>query len=82
MSYHFKGPEGTLFNYNADLSGNVQIFIPRNRMEITDRDGSGYVNIPGKDLLAFVAEYIRMEKISALENADMRSLFGLLPAEN
>ncbi len=56
----------TVFNFNSDFSGDV----------IIKRNGKT-VNVPGRDLLALIAEHIRREKISRLENAsDMQVLMG------
>ncbi len=54
------------FNYNSDLSGNVTI---------TTREGR--IDVPGCELVAFVAEYVRGQRINALESATTRELLGL-----
>ena len=55
---HFEGPDGTHFHSNSDLSGDV----------IISENGVQY-RVPGRDLLAFVANYVRDERIAALEHA-------------
>lgn len=56
----------TAFTFNSDLSGDVGI-----------RKGKNRISIPGSVLIDFVAEYVRNEKISALEQASTSELLGL-----
>ncbi len=60
---------GTTFHYNSDLSGDVIIVSP------------GYMDttVPAICLLEFVADYVRGEKIAALEQATTRQI--LLPTQ-
>lgn len=61
----FKGNE-TVFIAHGDLSGDVTI-----------KRGKKEIDIPGVDLIAFIAEHVRNEKISRLEQAeDMEVLMG------
>lgn len=59
-------PKGTRFHYNSDLSGNVIVMTPE-----------GEFHVPGDDLLAFVADYVREERIARLEQASAAELLGL-----
>lgn len=47
----------TTFICNPDLSGTVEIKTDNGRIEVV-----------GRDLIAFVADYVRREKIAALED--------------
>jgi hypothetical protein len=62
--HQIKTNSGTRFFYNHDLSG-----------EIIIEPSEGKVS--GGDLLEFVAEYIRQQRIRELENASVMSLLGL-----
>lgn len=63
-----KTPQAT-FLFNSDLSGDVII-----RRE----DGEdGEAAVPGVALLSFVAQYIRRERISAMEEMSDREILGL-----
>lgn len=57
----------TAFAFNSDLSGNVRITAANGRA----------IEIPGEHLLQFIANYVRSERISALEQADDRTVLGL-----
>ncbi len=71
MSHTFEGPsKKTRFHYNSDLSGDVSIHVD-------DENGLRALNVPGEDLLAFVADYVRGRKISALEDAEWHEVFGI-----
>ena len=59
--------DGTAFSFNSDLSGNVRITAPNGRS----------VEVPGEHILQFVAQYVRSERIGALEQADDRAVLGL-----
>lgn len=59
-------------NHNSDLSGKVIVTVPQEH-----GFGSVTVEIDGQDLLNFVAEHVRMSKISALETASTAELLGL-----
>lgn len=71
MSHAYKGPSGkTRFHHNSDLSGNVAIHVD-------DENGLRAINVPGVDLLAFVAEYVRGRKISEVESAEWHAVLGI-----
>jgi len=63
---------GTRFHYNSDLSGDVLVQV--GRAGVTTHHP---VAIPGHDLLAFVAEYVRRRKINQWEDASTAELLGL-----
>lgn len=70
MHTYIHGDE--VFNYNSDLSGDVIISY---------KDHQGGCRVSGTALLAFVAEYVRRQRISALEDAgdnDMYQQIGAL----
>lgn len=54
------------FNYNSDLSGNVTI---------TTHEGR--IDVPCRELVSFVVEHVRRERIIALESASDREILGL-----
>lgn len=56
----------THFSFNSDLSGDVII-----------HRGDDEFSVPGKHLIEFIAQYVRMERISAIEQMDDRDLLGL-----
>jgi len=64
----FKGSQGTVFNYNSDMSGDI--IISRYSLE-------GYLNIPSFDILEFVAEFMRNQQISKLKGMDVHELLDL-----
>jgi len=55
-----------VFNFNSDLSGNVLI-------RVSDRE----IEVPGDDLLGFIANYVRNRRISQLEQATAEEIFQL-----
>lgn len=59
-------------HFNSDLSGDVIL---------EDHRGLGIesIRVPGEFVLAFVAEYVRREKITRLEGAGTDELLGLPP---
>ena len=61
----------TEFNFNSDLSGNVEIVAP----------SGSRLSIPCKHLLAFAAEVVRRDKTSALEDASDQQILGLRGTE-
>lgn len=65
MSHTFNGKTITI-HYNSDLSGEATLVTNHVRDEIDP-----------KDLLDFVAHYIRTERISELEQADTLKILGL-----
>lgn len=69
-----EAPGGTTFHFNADMSGDVLM----RRLSLTD---SGVerreLEVPANDLLRFVAEFVRREKIAALERAPWWEVLGL-----
>lgn len=57
----------TTFNFNSDISGEVTIRRP---------DGAA-LNVPGGDLVAFVAEYVRQRRFSELESMTALEVLGV-----
>ena len=64
----FHGKEITI-HYNSDMSGNCQII---------DRKTNTEIAVPCEDLIDFVAEYVRHQKIGKLEQMDSKELLGLM----
>lgn len=56
--------------HHSDFSGNC---------EITNTQTNQKVSVPCEVLLAFVAEFVRTEKITKLEQMDNRTILGLNP---
>lgn len=67
----YEAKNGTTFNHNSDLSGNVHIRA---------HDGPEYL-VPGDDFLEFVAEFVRGHRIAALEDASAEDVLGLPAAQ-
>jgi len=63
---------GTRFQYASDLSGDV--LVQAGRDGVTTHNP---VAIPGHDLLAFVAAWVRMHKIARLDDASPAEILGL-----
>ncbi len=63
---HSKDIGKTLFVFNGDFSGNIQI----------TRDGCT-VEVPGVHLLEFVAGWVADEKIAQLEQASPSEILGI-----
>lgn len=58
--------ETCVINYNSDMSGLINIQTPTSRLDIS-----------GDDVLDFIAEFVRSEKISQLENAETKEILGI-----
>ena len=58
----------TRIHYNSDMSGDCIIFNKETEQE---------VNISCEDILKFVAEYIKIQKISKLEQMNSAEILGL-----
>ncbi len=73
--HSFQGSLGTSFAYNSDLSGDVLI----TGVETTAirRVKQSVLTIPGYDLLEFVAEFIREQKIEKIEQMTVNELIGI-----
>lgn len=68
MSHTTNAPGGTAFIHNGDYSGDV---------EIVAADKTRGVTIPFEDLMWVVADYVRLQRISKIEEASALSLLGL-----
>lgn len=66
--HSFHGKEITI-HYNSDMSGDCQII---------DRKTNTEIAVPCEDLVDFVAEYVRRQKIDELEQMGSKELLGLL----
>ncbi|GAF91898.1 unnamed protein product [marine sediment metagenome] len=65
----FQGTQGTVFNYNSDMSGDVVI--------IGGSDVSKKFELPVFDILEFAAKFIRNQQIAKLEQMGVHELLGL-----
>lgn len=65
----FRSTNGTLFRFNSDLSGAVELVLPQS--------GSITTSVSGQTLLEFVADAVRRQRIAALEQATTEELLGL-----
>lgn len=59
--------EAARFNYNSDLSGDIQIITPNGDV----------VAIPADDFVDFAAFLVRRAKIAAIESATTAEILGL-----
>lgn len=71
--HSFKSSKGTGFSYNGDLSGSVVLFTG-------DHPPQARLEVPGIDLLDFIAHWLRDQQVSRLENSDPLTLLGVDPA--
>lgn len=62
--HSFTAPSGRTYLHNGDFSGDVTVALP---LDVV-RGDSLIASIPMADLVALVAEKIRRERISELEN--------------
>jgi hypothetical protein len=67
----FTGPRNTIFNYNSDLSGLVDITTP-----------DGMICVPGDDLLCFISNHVRQQKIVSIEGLSVRAILELREQPN
>lgn len=58
----------TRIHYNLDMSGECIIFNKETEQEI---------KVSCEDILEFVAEYVKIQKISKLEQMDSEEILGL-----
>jgi len=66
IMHAYESVDGSLFQYNSDFSGDIEIKTP-------DRKRS--IKIPARDILQFVADcYVRPYKISEIEQAPWTKL--------
>lgn len=63
----FNGKKTTI-HYNSDMSGDCIIF---------NKETEQNVEVPCEDILDFVAEYVRIQKIGKLERMDNKEILGL-----
>lgn len=74
----FTGPKGTTFFYYSRGEHDVEI-VPSQPETDPARMLDGRTTIPGEDIKAFVADLVRIERISALEQMDDEKLLGFPP---
>lgn len=55
-------------HFNSDMSGNIHI---------VEKDSDKEIKVGGQDILDFVANYIRSERISKLEQMETKEILGL-----
>ena len=79
----FNGKHGTTIHYNSDLSGEVIItrksghgkdFRGNPLPEITFDDD---IRVDGRDLITFVADYVRLQRITELEQMSDEAILGI-----
>ena len=58
----------TIIHYNSDMSGDCIIFNKETEQE---------VEVPCEDILDFVANYVRSQKIGKLEQMETKDILGL-----
>lgn len=63
----FHAPSGTVYSHNSDLSGSVS-WSPKPGI---------WLEIPGEDIIALVAQYVRNQKIADLEEVGDSTILGL-----
>ena len=56
----------TFFNFNSDMSGDVRIIHKGNEL-----------SVPGAHLIEFIANYVRRERVAAIEDMSDRQVLGL-----
>lgn len=64
----FVAPSGIRFHFNSDRSGDVVATSPHSDVE---------TRIPCDDVLAFVAELVRRDRASSIEDMEDAELLGL-----
>lgn len=67
MSRSYEGPKGTVFQFNSDRAGGVQI---------TTSMGNS-VTVPAEDVLGFASELVREAKVAEVESACGLCLLGV-----
>lgn len=55
-------------HFNSDMSGEIHI---------CDKDSYKEIKVDGQDILDFVANHVRRERISKLEQMETREILGL-----
>lgn len=55
-------------HFNSDMSGDIHI---------CDKDSNREIKVVGRDILDFVANYVRSERISKLEQMETKDVLGL-----
>lgn len=68
MNMHTFNGKKTRIHYNSDMSENIIIQHKDYELELS---------VLGEDILDFVTEYVRSQKISKLEQMDSKEILGL-----
>lgn len=55
-------------HFNSDMSGDIHI---------CDKDSDREIKVDGQDILDFVANHVRCERISKLEQMETKDILGL-----
>lgn len=55
-------------HFNSDMSGEIHI---------VEKDSDKEIEVDGQDILDFVANYVRSERISKLEQMETKEILGL-----
>lgn len=76
MSHTSEGPEGTVFIHNGGYDGDVKIVVGSEQVQSWDggpieHTEKLHVTVPFNDLKALVAQYVRMERVCALDDSEM-----------
>lgn len=58
----------TRIHFNSDMSGDC---------EIIEKESGNSVKVPCEDILDFVADYVRGQKIGNLEQMGSKDIFGI-----
>ena len=75
-----RSENGLIFLHHGDYSGDVIVRVPKTperENEAIEIDGYVSVEIPAQDLIDFVADYVRREKIRQLEQSRASEVLGL-----
>lgn len=59
--------DSTAFTYSSDMSGDVEVMLLEDKSTMM---------VPGADLLAFMAEVVRLRRIAELETASDEEILG------
>jgi len=72
----FKGTTCTIHS-NSDLSGNIVITTSNKNVDIYSDNRGVEIRISASDLLEFITNHFKNEKISQIEKMDIRKLLNL-----
>lgn len=72
----FKGTNGTVILHDGDYGGSVKILADNEQIVPYD-DRCAHITIDAADIIEFVAEYVRSQKISELEDMSAPEIFDI-----